>query len=161
MREETLQICTEFTQPWLWNCSSKKSLVYLDPGCCCPARPLAGIRDGGLGPSPLVPPRSHPSAGTGSWCGPVAGPAARGHFLRVCCLRACSRWRAPVLDPAPMEKAAVEEPGGIKVAQVTAASLGAGAGALQSPSCPRATGGLASPTAWLTEHGLVLPLSPA
>lgn len=30
--------------------------------------------------------------------------------MRVCCLRACSRWRAPVLEPAPMEKAGVDEP---------------------------------------------------
>lgn len=46
--------------------------------------------------------------------------------MRMCCLRACSRWRAPILDPAPMEKAGVEEPGSRKVAQVSAASLRAG-----------------------------------
>lgn len=35
----------------------------------------------------------------------------RGYFLRVCCLRACSRCRAPgVLDPAPMEKEGAADP---------------------------------------------------
>lgn len=43
------------------------------------------------------------------------------YFLRVCCLRACSRWRVPILDPAPMEKVGVDEPGSRKVAQVSAA----------------------------------------
>lgn len=37
----------------------------------------------------------------------------KGYFLRVCCLRACSRCRAPgVLDPAPMEKEGAVEPKG-------------------------------------------------
>lgn len=36
-----------------------------------------------------------------------------GYFLRVCCLRACSRCRAPgVLDPAPMEKEGAVDPKG-------------------------------------------------
>lgn len=31
--------------------------------------------------------------------------------MRVCCLRACSRWRAPgVLDPAPMENEGAADP---------------------------------------------------
>lgn len=54
--------------------------------------------------------------------------------MRVCCLRACSRWRAPVLDPAPMEKAGVDEPGSRKVAQVSAAPLGAGTGGSVIPT---------------------------
>lgn len=48
--------------------------------------------------------------GTGvGWGGRQAGD--RGYFLRVCCLRACSRCRAPgVLDPAPMEKEGAADP---------------------------------------------------
>lgn len=48
-----------------------------------------------------------------------------GYFLRVCCLRACSRWRVPVLDPAPMEKVGVDEPGSRKVAQTAGFGISA------------------------------------
>lgn len=41
------------------------------------------------------------------------GGRAGGYFLRVCCLRACSRCRAPGgLDPAPMEKEGAADPKG-------------------------------------------------
>lgn len=37
----------------------------------------------------------------------------KGYFLRVCCLRACSRCRAPgVLDPAPIENEGAPDPKG-------------------------------------------------
>lgn len=41
------------------------------------------------------------------------GAGDKVYFLRVCCLRACSRCRAPgVLDPAPMENEGVADPKG-------------------------------------------------
>lgn len=79
--------------------------------------------------------------------GQQRGPSStRSYFLRVCCLRACSRWRAPVLDPAPMEKAGVDEPGSRKVAQVSAASLRARTGCIIIP-VPGGIEGFATPKA--------------
>lgn len=113
------------------------------PGCCHPARSPAGIRQAW--------PHHHWSC-HGDHTGPeppmhAVGPSSTGgHFLRVCCLRACSRWRAPVLDPAPMEKAGVDEPGSRKVAQVSAASLRAGTRGSVIP-IPGGMEGFASPGA--------------
>lgn len=83
------------------------------------------------------------AARAGRWRGPSS---TRSYFLRVCCLRACSRWRAPVLDPAPMEKAGVDEPGSRKVAQVSAASLRARTGCIIIP-VPEGMEGFATPKA--------------
>jgi len=103
-----------FIQPWLWNCSSKKSLVYLVPagiheGTARHHRSCAGERS-----------EQSPWGHTGLLAQPAAGLCAPGYILRVCCRRACSRCRAPVLDPAPMENAGVDGPGSRKEARVRA-----------------------------------------
>lgn len=120
-------------QPHQWNCSSKG--IRLLPCHILPPskRPEALLLQWGVAPGLLLPPQAE-ARGRGYVCfvvldrseallaGAEVQIGASGgrmeardkcYFLRVCCLRACSRCRAPgVLDPAPIENEGAADPKG-------------------------------------------------